>query len=188
MARKHKNGPEAQLDAPDSAPTNKTISIGDVTFPVPTPYTEGHTCNAVEASVLNQTLSQNLRNNFAPHVKKAQDTAAANGQDLDLEALREKFASYAEQYVFSERRAGRGPIDPVEREALKMAKESIRAACAREGISLKAEETDSLANQHLRGQPDNYYPEAKRRVESKRDYVDTTLNISALRAGHGIQA
>jgi hypothetical protein len=47
------------------------VTIAGEVFKIDTPYTEGHTCTAGEASALNQVRHENLRNNFAKKVKDA---------------------------------------------------------------------------------------------------------------------
>lgn len=111
------------------------ITCAGLTLQAPAPYAEGHTLTSNEAAVLNQTLAENLRNNFATKVKKAKD-ALEEGQELDVDALNMEFAEYVESYEFGVRRSGgtRAPADPVEREALNIAKAQVRAALKKKGI------------------------------------------------------
>jgi hypothetical protein len=102
------------------------ITIQKQLFTVPQPYVEGHTLSAVEASVLNQTFAENLRNNFAAQMKRAlEETPPKDLTQTDLDA-------YAANYKFGVRGGGpRAFVDPVAREATKLAEATIRAAIKR---------------------------------------------------------
>ena len=50
--------------------STKNIMIAGVTFAILAPYAAGHTLTEAEARVLNQTRSENIRNNQAETVKK----------------------------------------------------------------------------------------------------------------------
>lgn len=97
-----------------------TITIAGFEFNVPVRYTEGHQLTAGEASALNQTFHENLRNNFAKRVKEAVEAGT-----FDLGTFQQQFDEYAGQYEFGVRQAGggggRAPADPVKREAYRMA-------------------------------------------------------------------
>ena len=97
------------------------ITIAGHSFNVPVRYEEGHELTAGEASALNQTYHENLRNNFAKKVKDAGATA-------DLAALQAELDAYAESYQFGVRAAGTGGAtrDPVMSEALRIATKQIR--------------------------------------------------------------
>lgn len=116
----------------------KKISISGETFEVNEPYSEGHTITAIEAKVLNQTRAENIGNNFRADVKKARE----NGQDLT--ELRAKLAEYDDQYTFSMGGSIRQPVDPVEREARKIARDAIKAQLASEGRKIKDVDPERL--------------------------------------------
>ena len=116
---------------------NRQITIAGLVFDVEDKYAEGHAVTANEAGALNQTRAENLRNNFASVVRKAQEEVnegnpeGADPIDLDDEAkaaLREEFAKVATAYEFGVRGGGVRITDPVEREAVRLAKEQIDAA------------------------------------------------------------
>ena len=105
----------------------KKILIQGEAFEVSTPYDEGHTLTAIEARVLNQTRLENIRNNMAKAVKEAKE----NGTLSDMAG---KVAEYDAQYVFTTPGSGSGrSIDPVEREARKIARDVIRSKLAEQG-------------------------------------------------------
>lgn len=137
------------------------ITIAGIPLAAPAPYTEGHTLTTNEAAVLNQTLAENLRNNFASKVKAA--VAKANGIEkvsdlptgdeyagllaaVDTDALASEFAAYVTEYEFGVRRTGtsRGPVDPVEREAVSMAREKVKVALKKKGLNLKDVDAETI--------------------------------------------
>lgn len=103
------------------------ITISGHSFNVPVRYEEGHELTAGEASALNQTYHENLRNNFSKKVKDA-------GASADLAALQAELDTYANDYQFGVRTSGGGAVsrDPVMAEAMRIAKkivgEKIKAA------------------------------------------------------------
>jgi hypothetical protein len=108
----------------------KTISIAGHPFEVSAPYLEGHPITAAEAKVLNQTRAENIGNNFREDVKKA----LADGT---LEAVTAAIAAYDAEYQFTVSRVSRTPIDPIEAEAFKIAKEVVKQKLADKGIKVK---------------------------------------------------
>lgn len=109
----------------------KTIVIQGKSFTVTQPYDEGHTLTAAEARALNQVRAENLRNNFANTVKAVNDGKEGNIGEENLEA---EFAKYDSEYSFAMPGAGAKPkLDPIEREARKIAKEVLAAQYAKEG-------------------------------------------------------
>ena len=135
---------------------------------------------------MNQTFHENLRNNFASTVK---DAKAEHGDELPeqaLTALQGEFDEYAKDYKFGVRRAGtRGPSDPVEAEAFKMAKDSIRAKLKELGRKADASDIADAATRLLatdKGQA--YRDAAKRRVQEAQKIASESLadvleNLSA---------
>lgn len=95
------------------------ITIAGHSFNAPVRYEEGMELTAGEASALNQTYHENLRNNFAKKVKDAGDAP-------DLAALQTEFDAYAKDYQFGVRTAGAGVSrDPVMSEAMRIAKKQV---------------------------------------------------------------
>ena len=100
------------------------ITIAGKVFNAPIRYEEGHELTAGEASALNQTFHENLRNNFAKRVKDA-----IEDNSFDETGLQSEFDSYAEQYQFGVRSGGGGASrDPVMSAAMNIAKAQIRVA------------------------------------------------------------
>jgi len=116
----------------------ETITIAGYSFNVPVRYEEGHELTAGEASALNQTYHENLRNNFA---KKVKETVEKGGT---AESLQTELDAYAAAYAFGVRTGGGGaPRDPVMAEAMSIAKGIIRAALKKKGK--KVSEVDPKA-------------------------------------------
>jgi hypothetical protein len=112
-------------------PVTIAIAINGVTFHSPVRYAEGHVLSALEAKTLNQTLAENLRNNFAPKLAKAVKALTPEGAEtvpMSEAFLAEQvalFNAYAAEYTFSGPRASRIVADPVEAEAQKIAKQDL---------------------------------------------------------------
>lgn len=169
------------VEAATETPTTQ-ITVQGLTFDAPQPYKAGaHELTEGEASALNQTLAENLRNNFAPSVKKAvEEFRKANGlgeeaeigvDQLDHDALAEAFDKYAGEYEFGIRRAAggvRAPADPVGREAHRIALAKVKDALKAKNIkmdSVPKEKMGELVKQVIDKYPE-ITEEAKRRVSS----------------------
>lgn len=132
-----------------AASTAKDITIQGVVFTVTQPYAEGHTCSAAEAAALNQTRSENIRNNKAGDVKKAK-TEAGEGNELAkdvLTSLAQAVAEYDTNYIFSLASIGGGRQvrDPIQAEANKIAKAYIAGEMKKKGKKLAELDKDKLA-------------------------------------------
>lgn len=130
----------------DPVPTH-TITIAGVSMEVPAPYSEGHTLTATEAAVLNQTYSENIRNNFASTVKKAKESAEEAGTEVDEVELQLSLDEYVSGYQFGVRRGGGGsrtPMDPVDKEAKRIAESKVKVALKKKGIAFKDVDKDNF--------------------------------------------
>lgn len=97
------------------------ITIAGATYNVPVRYEEGHELTAGEASALNQTFHENIRNNLAKQQKEG---------TLTQEAV----DKYAAEYQFGVRSGGGGVSrDPVMSEAMRLAKGRITAGLKAKG-------------------------------------------------------
>ena len=111
----------------------RKVTIAGTIFSLTDTYSEGHTINAMEAKALNQTRAENIRNNFADKVKKAQGDAASL-TDEQVAALQSELDTYASSYEFS---VGGGRVtDPIEREAKRIAEELVNGKIAEKGLSV----------------------------------------------------
>ena len=158
------------------------ITIQGLPFEAPQPYKPGpRDLTEGEAAALNQTLAENLRNNFAPTIKKAiEEFRKTNGldeeaevpvTDLDHDGLIEAFNEYADGYEFGIRRAGgggtRAPADPVGKEAHRIASAKIKEALKKKGIKLDSVSKEKMAEfvQQVLDKHPEIRETAKRRVE-----------------------
>lgn len=113
------------------------ITIAGHVFNVPTRYEEGHELTANEASALNQTYHENLRNNFAKRVEDKKDGADRIEDEDILSALQADLDKYAEDYEFGVRTGGGAVRDPVMTEAMRISKGKIVEHLRRKGIKMK---------------------------------------------------
>lgn len=164
------------------------LTIQGLTFQYSTPYVPGPVeLTEGEASTLNQVRGENIRNNFASTIRKARESAYRQANSLKeddkipegaelppaemTEELRTAFAEYDAEYEFGVRKASTGPrvpVDPVEREAYRIATDQIKVALKSKGIKVSTvtdEQMESLIKQLLEANP-LIREEAKRRVDA----------------------
>lgn len=115
--------------------STKTVTIHGEKFEFSTPYVAGHALTEAEAKHLNQTRLENVRNNVAKAVKEAIDS----GDPEKLAQARATVAEYDGKYVFTLTGAGapRQVLDPVEKEARRLAIEYVKAKLAEKGRTIK---------------------------------------------------
>jgi hypothetical protein len=155
--------------------STKSISISGVSVEVSAPYAEGHVITAAEAKTLNQTRAENIGNNFRSAVKAALEQPEGSARNAALAKVLEDLKGYDENYVFSMTANARTPIDPIEAEAFRIAKEVVKGKITEKyGVTLKAyfategnEEKYEAAVEKIAAQEDTI-KEAKRRVASKK--------------------
>ena len=87
----------------------KSISISGTAFEVAEPYAEGHTVNAIEARVLNQTRAENIGNNFRKGVQAALALAEGPTRDAALAKVLADLQAYDAQYIFTSGGVSRTP-------------------------------------------------------------------------------
>lgn len=121
-----------------------SVTIAGKAYDVLERYEEGHELTAGEASALNQTLRENIRNNLATKAKEG----ALSQDDVD---------KYAHEYEFGVRTGGGGrTTDPVMVEFMRLAKDQIRKALKAQGKSADAEQITNAAKalaSHPKGEP-----------------------------------
>lgn len=115
----------------------KVLTIQGVEFNAPVPYAAGHVLTENEARHLNQTYHENVRNNFAKTVKASLEGAEGSTPRDQLQA---KFDEYASTYSLDQvRSVGTGAsrtLDPIEKEALSIAKDMVKAVLEKQGRKL----------------------------------------------------
>lgn len=146
------------------------ITIGGQTFKVAPQYKEGDTLSANEASALNQTLFENLRNNFASKVKEG------SAAGVDHAVMQSQLDTYAEAYEFGMRSGGGGRRDPVRSEALAIAAEMVKNKIKEKGKKLSdysPKQITDLAKQAIdSGRYPNIWEMAKDRVEQQKQVAN----------------
>ena len=146
-------------------------TINGLKFEISQPYVEGHVCTAAEARALNQTRSENIGNNARAKIKEMLDKSTSEAE----------IAAYVNEldsgYVFTLAGVSAArKLDPVEREAIKLAKELLKEHLATTGRKLtvapdgqtKEEWDDLIAEQVDKiAQNDEVLKAAKKNVEAK---------------------
>ena len=138
------------------------ITIAGKVFNAPLRYEEGHELTAGEASALNQTYHENLRNNFAKKVRDALDNGG-----FDQEALQTEFSAYAEEYNFGVRTGGGPRSDPVMKKAMDMARTKLKERMKQKGIEADAAAVTEAAKKLIAKNPE-FIELAKRLVEEEK--------------------
>lgn len=151
-----------------------TITIAGRSFSVEPKYEAGHVLTANEAAALNQTWYENLRNNFAGKAKEG------NSQ--------EDFNAYASTYEFGVRTGGGGSRDPVEVEAMNLARDAVKKGIINSGkkISDYTAKAISAAAAKLVEKNPMYREKAAERVADMRAVAGESIDpdiLDALTAG-----
>lgn len=142
--------------AKDSA--SRALTIAGVGLSIAAPFTEGHTCTSNEATVLNQILGENVRNNLSKSVKEAVEKAGSI-DSVDLAALQASIDTYIETYEFGVRRGGGGgrtAMSPEDSFKMAFAKTKVKNGLKKKGHVLKtvaAAEITRLATEALAANP-----------------------------------
>lgn len=144
--------------------TNETpraeVTIQGLKFTVPQPFETGHVCNVNEAMALNQTLAENIRNNFAARLKANEEKPENEREVLDQAALDE----YVADYEFGVRRSAEARLSPDEREARNIARDVIKAQLKAKNMSAPDKVTMENWIKELAGQ-EQVLKAARRRVK-----------------------
>lgn len=147
---------QSQETAPatEAAPTHKEIIIQGLKFSVAVPYTEGHVITGAEAAALNQTRTENIRNNAAKFVKAALEKAGTDEEgnqipldDEAMEFLVDEVSTYDNAYEFTLASVGGGrqSTDPVDKEATRMARSLVSEEIRKAGKKIADFDKDQLA-------------------------------------------
>lgn len=158
--------------------STREISIYDETFTVTSPYAEGNVINAVEAKTLNQTRAENIANNFRKRVKAALDGVPLKEGEVvpTLDEIRAALAAYDAEYTFSMPTPGREPIDPLDREILKIAKQAVKQTIVESGKKLKDYTDEQLEGAYERASArEDVIKEAKRRLNAQKKASENSL-------------
>lgn len=162
-------------------PEPKVKLIDGESFNISQPYSEGHSCNAAEAKTLNQVRSENIGNNLRQTVKDAKELRDTKGDTTAMAKLAALVEEYDRDYIFTTSAGGSGRIrlDPVEREALTIAREQVKLHLAKDGRKLTTpptgktkEEWVEAVNEEIErvAALDEVLAEAKKRVKQKEKF------------------
>lgn len=154
--------------------TNVTeITLQGHTVAVPVPFAEGYVLRENDANALNQVYAENIRNNIASQVRR---TKEQEGRDLTTAEIQTALDEYVQTYDFGMRVAGSGPrapADPIEAEALRLAKEAVKTALRNRGVKLKEMEPGQINDlaQQVLGKNPQLRDTARANVEARKDLL-----------------
>lgn len=161
--------------------STKEITIAGQTFEVAQPYVEGQTITQAEANALNQTRAEAIRNNMASKVKAAMDGSAKDGAPT-AENIGAAVAEYDAQYIFTLASVGGGKrsTDPIEVEALKIARGLFADFVAGKKLTVKAVKEkigdDAYAEKIAEiAERESVVKEAKRRVKERQASAESAM-------------
>lgn len=155
-----------------------TITIHSIPFTLDPPFAEGHTLTSGEAKVLNDAWVLNLRKNFAVRIKRLHDEAAMWPPSADAIAqLQARFAEYAANYALGATPT-KTQIDPVLREARKMARARVLAKLREVSPSTQfsEEEIEAHVSDVLSRYP-SFMEEARKRVDALQSVALSALEL-----------
>lgn len=128
------------MDIPKGSKSRK-ITIAEEEFKIPQPIEEGHVCTAGQASTLNQTLAENVRNNFRIKVKEAAEAGT------DMADVQKEITAYIKEYEFGARRGGGGrTANPTDQEAMTLARGLVKKALLKKGVNLSETSAKEISN------------------------------------------
>jgi len=152
-------------------------TIRSIVLKVPMPFKEGHVLVPNEADVMNQTLKENARNNFAPRIKALQEAGTPVTPQV-MQTLQKELDAYMDSYVFGARTGGiGGQRDPVMTEALGMARTIVKKGIVKKGQKVSetsGKDITKMAKALLEKHPkrDTIFKEAQRRVDARDSAID----------------
>ena len=155
-------------------------TINGLSFEISAPFSEGHVITEAEAKALNQTRAENIGNNLRARIKEMQE--AGESEEAIATIVAEKDAEYI--FTLAAVSASR-KLDPYEREALKMAKELVKAKLAADGRKVsdvpegltEEEWKDKLEGEYERiAGLDKVVAAARKTVDAKRKTADSLMD------------
>ncbi len=148
-----------------------TRSLAGIAFQMPAPYAAGHPLTEGEASQMNQVFAENVGNNLRKKVEAGVAVEGADAREFspeELQALVDEYVATYEPGVRS-RGEGRVAIDPVEREALKLAKEKAIAMLREAGHNPKDYDIEPIRDAIFEQNSEILLKEAKRLIKARED-------------------
>lgn len=139
----------------------KNFTIADKAFTCPQPFAAGHVLTDNEAAVMNQVLSENVRNNIAPKIKK--------GEEVNQEII----DKYVAGYEFGIRSISTS--DPVQKEIRRIAEDALGKKLASKGMSkakLTKEQYGEMVDSIIQNNYDALYNRAIQVIEIRAASLD----------------
>lgn len=150
-------------------------TIQGLKFTIPEPFKAGHVCTEGEASSLNQTLRENVRNNVAAQIKAEEEKAEGERKTFTQEDV----DAYVADYEFGIRAArGEARLSPEEREARNIARNIINAKLKESNTAKPDADTMEAWIKQVASQPP-VVKEAARRVKSVSGIAIEGLDLTA---------
>lgn len=159
---------------------SRTISVYGVTANIDEPYAEGHTINAAEAKALNQTYAEAVGNNTRSQLKKLLPEGEKAMPEAQHAEARKIIEDYNKDYEITlASTTTRTTLDPVEKEAKKIASDLIKGKMKADGIALKDVDKDKL-NEKIATvmQNEKVIAAAKKAVAARSKVSDDLAEIS----------
>lgn len=146
------------------------MTINGHQFEVPAPFQAGMVLDEGMARSLNQTLRENVANNFRKKVADASDPLS----------LQPEITAYVSEYKFGERKGGGGqPRDPVRTEAIRLATGAIRAKLKETGQKRDPAAIRAAAEKLVDQNP-AFLQTAQERVKEAQDIASQEIDLSGL--------
>ncbi len=158
----------------------RELTIKGVILSVIAPFAEGHVLTAGEAQVLNQTLAENLRNNFAGVVTEAV-TKVGDASKVDVGTLQSELDTYTSEYEFGVRKAGAPAVSSLMRQALSLAKEALKSKYKKDGKDIKtltAEQVAEICKGAVEKYP-HFLEKAQAIIDAKKEAAGEELDLAA---------
>jgi hypothetical protein len=151
------------------------VTIAGETFTIEPRFAEGHVLSTNEASTLNQTFYENVRNNNAKWISEAKE----NGS-FDQDEAQAHITKYAEEYEFGARRGPGAPRDPVMSLAFKDCRRAVLKAVVEKygkDHGFSPEDVAAKTNQILSGpKGERFVAQAREKIELDRKAAADLLN------------
>src|SRR5262245_41249255 len=123
-----------------------TVYIHNLSFEIDDIFEAGHDCDEAEAEELNRSRRKNIQNNWGIRVKRFLSEGAVTQERL--ENLRQQFTEYARDYRFGTRLT-RPQVDPVQREAERIARNKVLKRLRESGEIYTEEDVDRRVEEVL---------------------------------------
>lgn len=159
--------PEVTKETP-----RETYTIAGKSHAIAQPYHTEHKLTPGEVSQLNQVYAENVRNNLATKVKSEEEAGT-----YDAEAFQAFVDDYCESYEMGVRTGGGRSGDPVQAEALNIARDLVRKAIRTKGLKLAdvpAAKITALAKAAIEKNP-HILETARQRVEAAKEIAGIEL-------------